>query len=59
MCASKDMACTEDTFAYILSKVRNQDIIYFFTGLQKNFLTRRSSAAFLLDNFSKVNFHFT
>lgn len=54
MCASNDMSCINDTFTYILSKVRNQDIIYFFTGLQKNFRTRHSSAAFLLDNFSKL-----
>ncbi|KAL4067568.1 leucyl aminopeptidase [Scleroderma citrinum] len=54
MCASNDTSCIDDTFSYVLNKVRNQDIIYFFMGLQRNFRTRRSSATFMLNNFSEI-----
>lgn len=54
MCASQDMSCINDTFSYMLNNVRNQDVIYFFMGLQKNHRTRRSSADFFMKNFPKV-----
>ncbi|KAI6109137.1 hypothetical protein EDD16DRAFT_1615680 [Pisolithus croceorrhizus] len=55
MCASLDASCIKDTFPYILNGVRKQDIIYFLLGLQRNHQTRRSSARFVMDNFSEVH----
>ncbi|KAH7930860.1 hypothetical protein BV22DRAFT_1101563 [Leucogyrophana mollusca] len=54
MAASRDPACIEDTFSYMLSSVRNQDLIYFFGGLQSNPLTRRSSAQFFMNNYDDI-----
>ncbi|KAH7916009.1 hypothetical protein BJ138DRAFT_763827 [Hygrophoropsis aurantiaca] len=54
MSASRDAACIEDTFAYMLSSVRNQDLIYFFKGLQMNHLTRRSSCQFFKENYDEI-----
>lgn len=54
MCASQDEACIKDTFTYILSKVRSQDIIYFINGFQTNFRTRRSCAQFFQDNYTEL-----
>lgn len=54
MCASKDESCHRDTEHFILNKARNQDIIYFFSGQQANYGTRRGSAKFFMDNFEVV-----
>lgn len=54
MCASKDESCRRDTEHFILNKARNQDIIYFFSGQQANYGTRRGSAKFFMDNFEVV-----
>ncbi|KAG0705166.1 hypothetical protein DFH29DRAFT_907854 [Suillus ampliporus] len=54
MCASRDEACIKETYSYILSKVRNQDIVYFINGLQTNYLTRRSCAQFFKDNYADI-----
>ncbi|KAG1778533.1 hypothetical protein EV702DRAFT_967778 [Suillus placidus] len=54
MCASQDEACIKDTFTYILSKARTQDIIYFINGLQTNFRTRRSCAQFFQNNYAEL-----
>ncbi|OAX41307.1 hypothetical protein K503DRAFT_848469 [Rhizopogon vinicolor AM-OR11-026] len=54
MCASKDEGCIKDTYAYILSKARNQDIIYFINGLKGNKLTKRSCAQFFKDNYAEI-----
>jgi len=51
MCASKDESCNRDTEHFILNNARNQDIIYFFSGQQMNYGTRRRSAKFFMDNF--------
>ncbi|KAI6109871.1 hypothetical protein F5141DRAFT_1117209 [Pisolithus sp. B1] len=58
MCASLDASCIKDTFPYILNGVRKQDIIYFLLGLQRNHQTRRSSARFVMDNFSELEKRF-
>jgi aminopeptidase 2 len=54
MCASQDEACIKDTFTYILSKARSQDIVYFINGFQTNFRTRRSCAQFFQDNYVEL-----
>ncbi|KAG2146914.1 uncharacterized protein EDB93DRAFT_1085716 [Suillus bovinus] len=54
MCASQDEVCIKDAYAYILSKVRSQDIIYFINGFQTNFRTRRSCAQFFQDNYTEL-----
>ncbi|KAF8448022.1 leucyl aminopeptidase [Boletus edulis BED1] len=51
MCASKEESCNRDTERFILNKARSQDIIYFFSGQQMNYGTRRSSVKFFMDNF--------
>lgn len=58
MCASQDASCIKDTFPYILNGVRKQDVIYFLLGLQRNHQTRRSSASFVMDNFSELEKRF-
>ncbi|KAJ8587988.1 hypothetical protein M405DRAFT_277524 [Rhizopogon salebrosus TDB-379] len=55
MCASKDETCIKDTYSCILSKARNQDIIYFINGLKTNYLTRRGCAQFFKDNFAEFS----
>lgn len=55
MCASKDEGCIKYTYTYILSSVRNQDIVYFINGLKANYLTRRSCAQFFKDNYAEVS----
>jgi aminopeptidase 2 len=54
MCASKDESCYRDTEHFILNKARTQDIIYFFSGQQMNYSTRRRSAQFFMDNFEAL-----
>jgi aminopeptidase 2 len=54
MCASNDESCNRDTEHFILNKARNQDIIYFFSGQQMNYGTRRRSAKFFMDNFEAL-----
>ncbi|KAF8841202.1 hypothetical protein BDN67DRAFT_902084 [Paxillus ammoniavirescens] len=54
MCASKDRSCISDTEQFILNKARNQDIVYFFSGLQMNYDTRRRSAKFFMDNYKNL-----
>ncbi|KAG1832677.1 hypothetical protein EV424DRAFT_1627020 [Suillus variegatus] len=54
MCVSQDEACIEDTYTYIMSKARTQDIIYFINGFQTNFRTRRSCAQFFQDNYVEL-----
>jgi aminopeptidase 2 len=51
MGATQDPALLEQTFAYILTKSRDQDITYFFRGLAGNFLARRPLAAFFKENY--------
>ncbi|KAI6028342.1 hypothetical protein F5J12DRAFT_804695 [Pisolithus orientalis] len=58
MCASQDASCVKDTFPYILNGVRKQDVIYFLLGLQRNHQTRRSSASFVMNNFSELEKRF-
>jgi len=48
---SQDSALLDQTFSYILTKSRDQDIIYFFRGLQSNVLARRKLATFFKDNY--------
>ncbi|KIJ69473.1 hypothetical protein HYDPIDRAFT_24310 [Hydnomerulius pinastri MD-312] len=54
MCASRDKSCISNTEQFILDKARNQDIVYFFMGLQMNYDTRRSSAKFFMDNYTNL-----
>jgi hypothetical protein len=54
MCASRDASCHSDTERFIFDKARKQDIVYFVSGQQMNFGTRRRSAEFFLDNFEAV-----
>jgi len=45
--ASADKALQETTWKYIMTKARDQDLYYFFVGLQRNHTARR----FLVENF--------
>jgi len=58
VCAITAMGVTQDqtlldhTFSYILSRSRDQDIIYYFRGMQSNIIARRQLASFF-----KANYH--
>ncbi|KAJ7063121.1 leucyl aminopeptidase [Mycena amicta] len=48
---TEDAALLEKTFSYILNKSRDQDIIYFFRGLQSNVYARRKVPEFFKSNY--------
>ncbi|KAJ6513872.1 leucyl aminopeptidase [Mycena vitilis] len=54
MSASQDPAILDQTFSYILAKSRDQDIVYFFRGLQANVHARQRLAVFFKDNYDTL-----
>ncbi|KAF7360192.1 Aminopeptidase 1 [Mycena venus] len=58
LCAADDLELTNDTLHFILSEARDQDIIYFISGLAQNIKTRRRAAIFFMDNFDEMHERF-
>jgi hypothetical protein len=58
MGAVQDPKLAEETFQYILTKARDQDLHTFFTGLRSNPVTRRPLAKFFMDNYASVRSSF-
>ena len=56
MCWTEDPKLLEETFEYILTKARDQDVIYFLNSLQANFSSRRKLAEFFEENYDQVSF---
>ncbi|KAJ6547370.1 hypothetical protein B0H19DRAFT_1237927 [Mycena capillaripes] len=54
MGATQDPALLEQTFSYILTKSRDQDIVYFFRGLRSNVLARPRLTTFFKDNYDAL-----
>jgi aminopeptidase 2 len=57
MGATEDPALMQETFEFILSKARDQDLHSFFAGLGANPKARRPLVKFFKDNFETVFFH--
>ncbi|KAJ6623433.1 leucyl aminopeptidase [Mycena sp. CBHHK59/15] len=51
MGSTQDPALLDETFSYILTKARDQDIIYFFRGLQSSVIARRALPSFFKRNY--------
>ncbi|KAJ7741960.1 leucyl aminopeptidase [Mycena maculata] len=58
LCAADDLELIHDTFRFVLSEVRDQDIMYFIGGLVQNIKTRRLAAEFFMDNFEEMHERF-
>ncbi|KAF8162440.1 leucyl aminopeptidase [Mycena galopus ATCC 62051] len=58
LCAADDLELTNETFDFILSEARDQDIMYFIGGLVQNIKTRRRAAIFFTDNFDEMHERF-
>ncbi|KAF7351371.1 Aminopeptidase 1 [Mycena sanguinolenta] len=58
LCAADDVELTTETFRFILSEARDQDIMYFIGALVKNIETRRRTVTFFLDNFDEIHERF-
>ncbi|KAJ7905297.1 leucyl aminopeptidase [Mycena olivaceomarginata] len=54
MGSTRDPALLDETFSYILTKSRDQDITYSFRGLQANTHARRRLAAFFKENYDSL-----
>lgn len=52
--ANQDSVLIKETFDYILNKSRDQDIMYYFRGLQLNFKARRALGDFFKANYETV-----
>ncbi|KAF8212441.1 hypothetical protein K438DRAFT_1806516 [Mycena galopus ATCC 62051] len=55
---TRDPALLDQTFSYILTKSRDQDIVYSFRGLQANIYARRRLATFFRDNYDAFMIRF-
>jgi aminopeptidase 2 len=51
---SRDPKLIDETLEYIVTKARDQDVIYFVSGLSKNPKDRRIAAEFLKKNYDAV-----
>ncbi|KAJ7738474.1 leucyl aminopeptidase [Mycena maculata] len=51
MGVTQDQSLLDQTFSYILTKSRDQDIVYFFRGMQSNMMARRQLATFFKANY--------
>ncbi|KAJ6627972.1 peptidase family M1-domain-containing protein [Mycena sp. CBHHK59/15] len=58
MCAAQAPELTNETFPFVLSGVRDQDIMYFIGGLAQSLKMRRRAAIFILDNFDEMHERF-
>ncbi|KAJ7172678.1 leucyl aminopeptidase [Mycena filopes] len=56
MGSTQDPVLLEKTFGYILTKSRDQDIMYFFRGLQGNNLAKKKLAEFFKENYATASF---
>jgi hypothetical protein len=56
MCGTQDVKLIEETFEYLLTNVRDQDVLYFFIGMQENIAARRLLAQFFKDKYDIVRF---
>ncbi|KDQ59543.1 hypothetical protein JAAARDRAFT_33120 [Jaapia argillacea MUCL 33604] len=54
MGSSRDLALAKETLDYTLTNARDQDVMYFFSGLQSNPLARRILAQFFKDNYDAL-----
>jgi len=54
MAATQDPALLDQTFSYIQTKSRDQDVMYFFRALQSNVLARRRLAMFFQENYNSL-----
>ncbi|KAK2460553.1 hypothetical protein APHAL10511_007023 [Amanita phalloides] len=54
MGATEDPALIQKTFEFVMTKSRDQDILYFFRGLATNFKTRRALAVFFKDEYNAL-----
>ncbi|KAJ7359624.1 leucyl aminopeptidase [Mycena albidolilacea] len=58
LCAADDLELTNETFDFVLSEARDQDIMYFMDGLTQNTKTRRRAAIFFQDKFDEIHERF-
>jgi aminopeptidase 2 len=56
MGATEDPELMQETFQFILSRARDQDVVYFFRGLSANHKTRRPLVQFFKQEYDGVNF---
>ena len=54
MCWTEDPELLGETFEYILTKARDQDVVFFLIGLQANFSSKRKLAEFFKENYDQV-----
>lgn len=54
MCDSRDPKLINETLEYIMTKARDQDVLYFFAGLGRNALDRRIVVEFFKNNYDAV-----
>ena len=54
MCSTTDQSLIDETFKFILSEARSQDIYVFFAILAGPEPTRRQMAQFTKDNFDEI-----
>lgn len=59
MGATDDAALREETWEYIMTKSRDQDLFYFFVGLQENPKSRHFLAEKFKENYDDVRFPFS
>ncbi len=55
MCAVEDPILIQETLEFLLIDARDQDVIYFFEGLQANHKTRRTLLQFFRENYDLVS----
>lgn len=54
MGATRDIELAKATFQYMMTEARDQDVYYFFGGLQANIVTRRYLTEAFKENYDKV-----
>ena len=54
MCDSRDPKLIYETLEYIMTRARDQDVLYFFAGLGRNTLDRRIVVEFFKNNYDAV-----
>lgn len=54
MCDSRDPKLINETLEYIMTKARDQDVLYFIAGLGRNTLDRRIVVEFFKNNYDAV-----
>jgi len=54
MGSTRDIELAKATFQYMMTEARDQDVYYFFGGLQANIFTRRYLAEAFKENYDKL-----